>query len=297
MTEEALPATQDPLARDALQRAGFRATEMQQRSFLERVVTRQLSRMEVQARPSALHIAGAALSFLGALALWSRGAGEVATAGVVSGAWHMAIGYARLRGRKKRAERTGPDEPRACFRDDDGVLRLRLEDGEQVLFERDADGRERKTLRRFGGALNAFWGLALSGLPAAVFAPIGGVAGTLLTAVGTFFGTALFGRGVASLVTLRPVERFVVTDRRVAVLGAEGAAISVLLEHLRLRPLVVGRDEGRASLAVESRSLPASRPLPAHGLVGLFDLDDKEAREVAGLIMEHRKARLAGREV
>jgi hypothetical protein len=276
---------------ESLEAAGFPAPAGKQERFVQDVVTRRQSRMELPTRRWLVGVAGAILS--GGFAAMSASRGDLggALACATAAATHLAmagISFSSLRARAKREDTTGD----GCWRDDGGVLRLSLEEGERVLKEADADGAPRPLPRKVGGMFTMMWGVLLGGLPLALLGgqPLEGL-GLAAAAVGTFFGTYVFGRGVMSMLGAGEVERLVLTDRRIALLAAPGVTVSLPLTTLEHRPVVVGREAGRATLALAERKLPATAPLPLRGLVGLFDLDDEEARGWAGATMDARRAR------
>ncbi len=278
---------------ESLSAAGFATSPASQQRFLEDVAAGLCARMELPTSRALAFVAGGALSLAGALMLLLRGDMTGLWAAGGAAALHAVLAGLSARSTKQLASPSGPPHPSACFRDQDGTLRLRLAAGERVLHEADADGRVRTRARLFGSLAQVSWGIVLGGVPIALAA--GGALSKpalLLVAAGTFLGTYLFGRGVLSAIGTRPIERVALTNQRVAVLAAPGAAHSVPLESLRFRPIVVGRGQGRATIALASRTLPATHPLPFPGLYGLHDVDEASARAWAGDAMDARRALL-----
>jgi hypothetical protein len=256
----------DLASADSLQAAGFPVTPDKQERFLSDVVTRRHSRLELLARPWVTGLAGGLLSAAFAFASARRGDPQGAMAGGAAALSHFAVALIGLGGQRTRSGRdAGAND--ACYRDDEGKLRLVLGEGESVIVQRAADGEVKSTPRRIGSLFQMMWGTLLGGLPLA-FAGGRDLVGLSLgaVAVGTFVGTWVFGRGVAHLLGAKPIERLVITDKRVAALVAPGGAHVVPLQSLHFRPVVVGREEGRATFALGQRPQPAVRPLPVVGL-------------------------------
>lgn len=276
---------------ESLRAAGFSASPAGQERFLAEVAARRTARMELPVNRALAFVGGGALSLSGALLLLTRGDMTGLWAAGGAAVLHALSAGLSARNRRQLSAPDGDAHPSACFRDPRGTLRLRLGEGERVLREADADGRVRRTTRRVAGALLASWGIVLGGVPIAL---AGGAALSkstlLLVTLGTFLGTYVFGRGLVSLFGTKPVERVVLTNHRVAVLAAPGAAHSVLLDRILHRPVVVGREQGRATVALATRPLPATHPLPLPGLYGLHDVDEEAARAWAGDAMDARKA-------
>lgn len=276
----------------SLRRAGFPATEREQALFTERVAAGETARLDVVTRPEWTFLGGAALAALFAVLLLGRAQFfEAVTASGVTAA-HLALG---LRARHRRLQRASPDAPpeKGAFVDEGGELRPVLEEGEAELTSFEADGPERRALGRFFGGAQLAWGALLAGLPFALLAgrePSG--LGLTLAGVGTFFGAAIFGRGLKVLFGTRPVRRFVVTSRRLIALAAPGALKSVRLDALRHRPVVVARGQGRATLALDVKPLAKAKPLRFLGLLGAHDLDEERAKAIAGAVMDARRALL-----
>jgi hypothetical protein len=278
---------------ESLAAAGFPASEGGQRSFLEQVLNRRTARMELPTRRELLFGAAGLLSF-GFTAL-SMTRGDLAAIWAAGGAavLHAASAYLAWYQRRGRAHAGAEPHPSACYRDAQGGLRLRLDQDERVLHEAAADGLVRGGLRRTAGLFHVVWGLLLGGLPIAAAGGISlGSPVLLLVTAATYLGTFFFGRGVMSLLAVKPVERVVLTNKRIAVLAAPGAAESVSLRTLHNRPIVVGREGGTATVALATKALPATRPLSFPGLFGMHSLDDAEARAWAGAAMDARRALL-----
>lgn len=282
---------------DSLLAAGFHVAPIRQERFVTSVMRRIHSRLEMLAHPWVTGVAGGALSVGFSALSMSRGDALGAMAAGAAALSHLAVAFIGFNGQRTRSSRDA--EPGAgCYRDDDGELRFTLDEGETLIAQHHADGRVRAIPRRVGAFFQSMWGLLLGGLPLALAAgrelvglPLGAVA------IGTFIGTWVFGRGVAHFVGVRPVESVVLTDRRVVLLLAPGMVHITPLVSLPYRPVVVARDDHRATLAIGQRSLPAVRPAPLFGLVGWDDLDVKDAERWAGELMDARKKRMkeAGR--
>lgn len=281
----------DLMSAESLSAAGFSASPASQQRFLEETAARRTARMELPVQRWLAFVSGGALSVAGAALLLARGDMTGLWAAGGSAVLHALSAGLSLRSQRQLASPDGEPHPSACFRDQRGVLRLKLNEGERVLHEADADGPVRKTARALAGAFQASWGIVLGGVPIAIAAgaPLSKPA-LLAVTLGTFLGTYVFGRGVMSLVGTKPVERVVLTSQRVAVLAAPGVAHSLPLEQLRFRPVVVGREEGRATVALASRPLPATHPLPLPGLYGVHDVDERTAKAWAGDAMDARRA-------
>lgn len=284
----------DLMSVESLSAAGFHASPAAQQRFLEETAARRTARMELPVHRWMSFAAGGALSLAGAVLVLLRG--DMSGLWVAGGAavLHAISAGFSLRNRGSLSSPDGDPHPSACYRDERGTLRLRLEEGERVLHEADADGPVRTVPRLIAAAVQTSWGIVLGGIPVAL---LGGALvskpALLLATVGTFLGTYVFGRGVMSLLGTKPVERVVLTDRRIAVLAAPGVAHSVPLDQLRYRPLVIGREAGKATVAITSRPLPATNPLSLPGLYGLHDVDEKTARAWAGDAMDARKKRVS----
>jgi len=299
LAKSQLPISQkekDLLEREQLIRAGFRPQVHVQEQFALRVASKRTMKMELPIRESALFGAGAALSLALAIMLFMTARGEVAIAPVVSALWHSAFAYLAERKRKARITLNGELFPNASKRDGQRVLRLALQKNERVIFEGNADGGERKILRRVSAGVQMFWGILLAGVPAAVFIGFPPPWSIIAMILGTFVGTGIFGRGVRTAIASKYVERVVLTNQRVAVIADEGVAHSINLEHLEHRPVVVGRENNRATLAIATQTPPSLRPLPIYGLYGFHDLNEQKAKAVAGEVMDARKKRLELRE-
>jgi hypothetical protein len=284
----------DLLSAESLRAAGFPTSPATQQRFLEDTTARRTARMELPVQKALAFLGGGALSLGGALLMLQRGDMTGLWAAGGSAVLHALLAGLTLRQRKQLAAPDGDAHPSACFRDERGKLRLRLREGERPLHEADADGPVRKTARVLAGAFQTSSGVVLGGVPIALAA--GGQLSKpmlVLVALGTFLGTYVFGRGLMTLFGTKPVERVVLTNQRVAVLAAPGVAHSLPLDMLRFRPVVVGRGEGRATVALASRPLPATHPLPLPGLYGLHDVDEASAREWAGDLMDARKKLLS----
>jgi hypothetical protein len=205
----------------------------------------------------------------------------------------LAAGLVK-RAKAQRSLAAAEPHPSACFLDDEGELAPVLSPGETVLFARRADGRRGFLPRLLASCVLLGWGLVLGGLPVALVggARLGPV-GLVVLSVGTFLGTYAFGRGVSGLFGTHPVERLAVTNQRVVAMFAPGVAQSLPLEAMSYRPVVVARDGGKATLALGMRTLPTTHPLPLHGLYGLFEIPEDEAKHVAGALMDARRRRLS----
>lgn len=275
---------------ESLTAAGFPTSPASQQRFLEDTAAGRTARMELPTNRAIAFVAGGALSAAGAVVLLSRGDMTGLWAAGGAAVLHAVAAGFSTRNHKQLASRDGDAHPSACFRDNDGKLRLRLREGERVLHEADADGLVRSRARTVAALVQASWGIILGGVPIAIAA---GAAlskpALVLVALGTFLGTYVFGRGVMSAAFTRPAERVVLTNQRVAVLAAPGAAHSFPLDTLRYRPVVVARGEGRATVAISSRNLPATHPLPLRGLYGLHDIDEQVAVAWAADAMDARK--------
>jgi hypothetical protein len=286
MSEADSPRAED---NETLQRAGFMATAVRQERFVADVAGRRTAIAELPQSKTVQWLAAGALAGAFAALTLARGNPEGAYAAFGALLGHGALAFRAWTTRRARSVPEAEPHPAACFRDGEGVLRLVLDPGEEVLRSARADGPTRPRLRQLAGVTQMLWGVILGGLPIAAAA--GGVStGTLLLmGLGTLVGTAFFGRGVESLTSVRPVERIVLTNRRIAALGAPGMAHSIPLVLLPNRPVVVGRDGGRATVAIATRPLRASSPLPFPALYGVHDLDDEQAQAWAKEAMDARK--------
>lgn len=291
--EKAAQKARDEQERASLERAGFRPQVHAQEQFMLRIASKSTVRAELALRESVLYGAGSALSLGLAVVMFMTARGDIAIAPLLSGVWHAAFAFLAERKRKKRITTKGDDAFEGCERDSKGILRLATEKNERVLYEGDADGRERKTLRNISALVQVFWGILLAGIPGAVFAGLPAPLNMIATVVGTFLGSAIFGRGVRTAIATKPVERVVFTNKRVALLADEGVTHSILYKYLRHRPVVVGREEGRATFGAELRPIVSARPLPVHGLYGFHDIDLESAKKLAQEVMTERRAILA----
>lgn len=287
----------DLASAESLEAARFAASPPQQERFVNDVVVRRHTRLELHARPWMTSLAGGLLSAAFAAVSALRGDAPGAMAATGAAATHLAFGMLAVSGQRARSKE-GADPEAGCYRDDDDKLRLVLQDGERVIVQKNADGPVRSGARLIGGFFQSLWGLLLGGLPLALAAGRSDVVGLKvgLVTAGTFVGTWVFGRGISHLIASKPVERFVLTNRRFAALVAPGVAHVVPLISLPLRPVVVAREDGRATLALGQRVQPGARPLPAVGLLGWHDVDEQDAQRWARETMDARRLRLAERD-
>lgn len=281
----------DLLSAESLSAARFPANPGSQQRFLQEVTEGRTARMELPHNRALAFGAAWAFSLASAALLLAREDFTGVWAAGGSALLHaMAAGFSTWSRRQHSLPDAEP-HPSACYRDEHKQLRLRLQEGEEVLHDAPADGRVRRSARVIAGILQMCWGVVLGGVPIALAAGAElSKPGLVLVTVGTFLGTYVFGRGVVSLVGTKPVERVVLTNQRVAVLAAPGVAHSLPLKTLRHRPVVVGRGDGRATVALASKTLPSTHPLPMPGLYGLHDVTEAEAKAWAGDAMDARKA-------
>lgn len=278
----------------SLAAGGFSASPTAQQRFLEDVVARRVYRLERATRPWLTFLGGFGLSVAGAALLLARGDMTGLWASGAAAVMHALCAGLVARSQRQRALPSAEPHPAACFVNDHGELTPLLSPGETVLYARRADGAVGVLPRVLASWVLLGWGLVLGGLPVAL---VGGARlgplGLVVMSLGTFLGTYAFGRGVTGLLGMHAVERLVVTDQRIVGLFAPGVAQSLPLEALTYRPVVVAREAGRATLALGMRTLPATHPLPVHGLYGLFEMPEAEAKDVAGALMDARRRRLS----
>lgn len=289
-----MPATRSNTARAVTALPEFGASDAEQARFAARVAQRRTSRAELPTLPGLLYLGGGvAAAAFAALLQWR---GSQAESGV---AWTVCAlhGLLTLRAFARQRALSRPDavpEPDACHRGPDGRLVPVLAPQERILAAFDADGPERKDLRLLAGAAFTLWGVLLAGLPYAMLAGASHPLALVLGGAAAFFGTALAGRGVRTLLSMEAVERFVITNERTIALAGPGAALSIPHHALVHRPLVVGRAGGRASLALALRPLASVSPLPGMALIGLHDVDESRARDLAATVMAARREQGGG---
>ncbi len=289
--EAATSKTDALVTTEALSGAGFLATEADQQKFSSRILARAYSRMDLPRFRAPLFGAGAALAAAGAAISFGRGQ-LFATAIAAGAAAVMTVAFgAVFAGDRARRKADSEFDPRGCYVDEAGLLRPTLDEGEQLLLVRPADGRDRKLVRAISGAFQATWGVLLAGLPLATVAP-GSVVGAVLALAGTLLGAGMFGRGVRTVFFHDPVRSWALTSQRLVGMVAPGAAVSIELSRLRHRPVVVGRPDGTATFAAEVRPLSAVAPLPMMGLVGFDALPTEEGEKWARATMGARRALL-----
>jgi hypothetical protein len=288
-------AAVDLNSNEALARAGFAVDNNAQQRFISRIGQGLYSVPRLVVRPEVLPLGGVLACLTGAGLRMAVGDVQGGVAAGLAAAGHavfLALGLKRSADRRRRE---GDDDPRAAF--DDGELKPRLGEDERLLQAVDVPApRDRGIALSGAGLFQVIWGLLLGGLPLALGGAAQGTVGLLLTAVATMVGTGVFGRGLRALVSLKPVRRLVLTDQRVVMLAAPGAARSIYLDELRHRPVLVARGEGRATLAIDIRPQEALAPLPLMGLVGVDDVDEEEGQRWAADVMDARRAVLEGRE-
>lgn len=276
---------------EALSDAGFLATENDQKKFSSRILARAYSRMDLARYRAPLFGAGAALAAAGAAISFARG--QMFAVAIAAGAAAvMAVAFAAVFSSERARRKEDSDfDPRGCFVDETGLLRPALDEGEQLLLVRPADGRDRKLVRAVSGAFQATWGVLLAGLPLATVAP-GSVAGAILALAGTLLGAGMFGRGVRTVFFHEPIRAWALTSQRLVGMVAPGSAVSIELSRLRHRPVVVGRPDGSATFAAEVRPLSSVAPLPMMGLVGFDVISAEEGEKWARATMGARRALL-----
>lgn len=269
----------------------FTASESQQHKFVDRVVQKRFARPDIAVRGWLIPGAAAALQGVGAAALIARGEARAAViaglvaAGTASLAWQMW----RMQQLKSAAD-TAPDSE-AAYRDADGLLTPVLDDGERVIARLKPDAKQARLARAVSGALQSVWGVLLAGIAVAVVLGRGGDVPQMMMwlmgaiAVGS---SLLFGRGVRDLFGLAAAETLVVTNQRLVAIAAPGALQSMSLEHLTNRPIVVGREDGRATIALALGNHIATARLPVRVLWGQADVDDQVARQVAHAVVDAR---------
>ena len=277
----------------SLKNAGFVTTEKEQERFVARLLQKLYYRTEVPVDRRLMFGAGALLCALSGLYLLVRGEQGGAIIFAAAGGMHILSFWSAHMSKRQRSHAQGESHPEAAFLDDDGGLRPILEDGEQVLRSSPADGPVQKYAKHMAGLFQLGWGLLLGGLPvASAIRHLDSFATYALLVIATFMGTLVFGRGVRSMFGIRPIQQLVLTNQRVVAIAEPGAAMSVPLEHLRVRPTVIGRESGRATVAFEMRPLSSVTPLPIMGILGLHDVSEEEAKDWARLAMDARLLRL-----
>jgi hypothetical protein len=297
--KEALDGPADAFSRlgqvESLQNAGFITTEKEQERFISRLLQKMYYRLEV---PTDRRI-----SFAGGLVLCVLGAGYLGVREdivgscifLASAALHLVGLVGTISARRRRSKAGGESHPDAAFVADDGNLEPILDNAESILSAADADGRVQLFARHASGLFQLCWGVLLGGLPVASGTQYADSFLSFLAIVfATFFGTLVFGRGARSIWGVQAVQRIVLTDQRVVAIAGPGAALSVPLEHLRVRPAVVARENDRASLAFELRPLSSVAPIPIMGILGLDDMEGAEAEQWARLAMDARFERMRG---
>lgn len=280
------PRPQPPGEGLPLSSVPFVATELEQQRFAAKIVGRRYWRPELPSGSSLLHFSAGALA--AAFALATRGPMASSVAAAVAAALHLLL-WARALHTERARKTSGSD---ADFDGADTAKGARplasLDPGEVVWGIFDAQGDPAPRVRVAAGLAFAGWGILLAGLPFALL-PHPGWIGSAVVAVGCFFGSAIFGRGIRNLFRMVPVRQFALTNQRVVAMAGPGIAQSILYRSLRHRPVVVSRTGGRATLAIELRPLASVSPLRFMGLIGLDDVDEPTAIDLARQVVDARQ--------
>ena len=279
-------------ATQALARAGFGASEMEQERFVSRIASGRTARAELSNSRGFLHLSATLVAGAFAVLLISRGQQPDAIAAGAAALGHAVLGVRARKSQQQLGREDAPAEADACYEAKDGLLHPALGPDEKILFAFEADGKERKLLRFISGNAFMLWGLLLGGLSFTMFSGNESAVAVLVNAVACFVGSAISGRGMRTLVATESVKRFVVTNERTVAMVAPGAAWSISHSALRHRPVVVARPNHRATLALAIRPLPSASPLPFMSLVGVHDISENEAKKIAGTVMEARRTLL-----
>lgn len=276
-------------ASQALTRAGFGASEMEQERFVSRIATGRTSRAELSNSKGFLHLSATLVAGAFAVLLVSRGQQLDAIAAGTAALGHAFLGMRARKSQRLLGMSDAPAEADACYLAADGLLYPTLGPAEKILYAFDADGNERKVLRFISGNAFMLWGLLLGGLSFTMFSGAESPLAVLVNAIACFVGSAISGRGMRTLVATEAVKRFVVTNERTVAMVAPGAAWSISHSALRHRPVVVARPNQRATLALAIRPLASASPLPFMSLIGAHDVSEAEAKKIAGAVMEARR--------
>ncbi|MCP4499812.1 MAG: hypothetical protein GY822_07605 [Deltaproteobacteria bacterium] len=300
----------DPLLSErSLEAAGFRGGEESQKRFMSRIMQGAYRRADLPTSKSVLFGAAAALCGAGSALLVARGVGSAAAIVGGAGVLHAFLFAWTAKKDRKLMEKEGDASWVAAYRDDDGKLLPRMDPDENIVLWRSMDGdepaktgllknRKRPRFLRTGAALfQTLWGTLLGGLPIAVAAGGLSIGTSIFLGFGTFIGTAIFGRGIRTLLFCKDAEAMVLTNRRMVLIADTGAARSFALADMEHRPMVLGRsDENGVSLghtvAFDVMPLTSVAPLPMKALVGMEGLSEEEAREWAGACMDERQGAL-----